>query len=325
LPRTSGLLKNKSLVLLSGEGTTVPSAEARSLFLAYDPSSGFESPDPRVLLVRSKADPFTVGRRIAFARRVGTLLEDPSEAAPLLKGHRIRFRCFDLCSGKGQPDASRYLEGVDAVVDLKNPEFEVTLVRGTEDYLAVTAPCAMLQAWSTRRPRGRAFFHPSAIFPKLSRALFNLSGCKEGDVFLDPFAGTGSILLEAAIVGAKAVAVDQSESMSRGALSNMKHFRQDWLGVIRADSTRIPLRSVDAVSTDIPYGRASSTRGRTPELLLDLILPSLISITRPGSTLVIMHPQSLQVRGSGGVSLVEEHNLHVHKLLTRTITILKRS
>jgi tRNA (guanine10-N2)-dimethyltransferase len=318
-------LRNRSLVLLSGENTTIPSAEARSLFLTYDPDSSFESPMRSVLLARSEADPFRVGRRIAFARRVGVLLDDLSEAAPLLGGRRVRFRCFDLGSGRGQPDPAKYLEGVDAVVDLRNPDCELTLVRCDEDYIAVTDPGSMLQGWSKRRPRSRPFFHPSAIFPKLSRALLNLSRCKEGDVFLDPFAGTGSIPIEASIIGARVVAVDQSELMVRGAISNMRHFSQDWHGVIRADSANLPLTSVDAVATDIPYGRASSTRGYRPEELLELIFPSLLRITRPGSTLVLMHPQDTRVQGPAGFTVEEEHHLYVHKLLTRTITILRRN
>jgi len=312
------------LVLLSGERTTLPMAEAKSLFLAYDPSSSFEEAGTRLLVAHSAADPFKVGSRIAFARRVGLLVESQTEAAALLRGRRIRFRCYDLAQEKGEPDPERYLEGIDSVVDLRNPEYELSLVRGKDEFLAVTAPAAMKQGWSTRRPRGRPFFHPSAIFPKLSRALVNLSRCKEGDVFLDPFAGTGSIPIEAHLVGARVVAVDQAERMVRGATSNMKHFGQSWLGNIRADSTLPPLTTVDAIATDIPYGRASSTRGRRPSEILDLLLPPLEHIMKPGSRLVLMHPQEVAVSGTPGLAVEEEHHLHVHKLLTRTISILKR-
>jgi len=316
-------LKNKSLVLLSGEGTTIPKAEAESLFRSYDPASSFRAVSARVLIVTSTADPREIGSRIAFARRVGRLVEDKAEAAELLLGHRVRFRCFDFRRGHA-PDPEEYLAGIDSPIDLRNPEYELTLVRGEEDYLAVTAPTTMRQSWSSRRPRSRPFFHPSAIFPKLSRALVNLSGCKEGEVFLDPFSGTGSIPIEAHIVGARVVAMDQAERMTRGCVSNMEHFGQDWLGVVRADSTLPPLSTVDAIATDIPYGRASSTRGRAPRELLGLLLPPLAGILKPGSRLVLMHPQEVPVGEPDGFSLDEEHHLHVHKLLTRTISVLRR-
>jgi len=317
-------LKNRSLVLLSGEGSTIPAAEARALFLAYDPESRFEESGPRALVVTSSADPFRIGRRIAFARRVGLLLQDRAEAEPLLKGRRIRFRAYGTALEEAPVDPEEYLTEFEASIDLVSPEYELTLFRGKEDLLAVTSPLTMKQQWSLRRPRTRAFFHPSAIFPKLSRALVNLSRCKEGEVFLDPFAGTGSLPIEAFLIGARVTAVDLSEQMARGALSNMKHFGQEWLGVVRADANRIPVTRADAAATDIPYGRASSTRGRTPSDILSLLLGSLAEIMRPPSIAVIMHPQSVEVEAHSDFLLVEEHHLHVHKLLTRTISVLRR-
>ena len=320
---TLGLLKSRTLVLLSGEGTTIPAAEARALFLAYDPDSQFESPEPRVLIADSQADPLRVESRIAFARRVGRLVEDRSQLADYLNGRRMRFRCFNLGRGP-RPEPGDYLDGLRVEVDLEAPECELTLVRGERDYAAVTMPGRMVQGWSGRRPRLRPFFHPSAIFPKFSRALVNLSRCKEGDVFLDPFSGTGSILLEAYLVGATVVAMDVSEQMVRGGKRNMEHFCQEWAGTVRADSTFPPVRGIGASATDIPYGRASSTRGKRPEEILRLLLGPMSEAMVPRSLLVLMHPQSVPVPRSAGFSLVEEHHLHVHKLLTRTVTVLER-
>lgn len=314
---------SRSLVLLSGEGTTIPLAEAEALFLAYDSRARFESPEPRVLIADSSADPLKVGSRIAFARRVGHLVSDKSETARLLDGHRVRFRCFDLRQGTA-PDPEEYLKGLRVTVDLRNPEYEVTLARGESDYVAVTAPGAMRQGWSKRRPRTRPFFHPSAIFPKLARALVNLSRCREGSIFLDPFSGTGSIPLEATLIGANVVAMDMAERMVKGGKQNMRHFGQQWMGTIRADSTSPPLMRVDAIATDIPYGRASSTKGRRPKDLMDSVLGQLAQVMAPHSFLVLMHPNAVPVPASRQFSLLGEHHLYVHKFLTRAITVLER-
>ena len=311
-------------MLLSGESTSIPASESRALFLAADPHSTFETPEPRLLLADSEANPFAVGARVAFARRVGFLLQSQSDAGRFLAGRRVRFRCFALGQGESQPDPEEYLRGIDATIDLADPEYELTLVRGRRDYLAVTAPMNMMQAWSRRRPRSRPFFHPSAVFPKHSRALVYLTRCGRGDTFLEPFVGTGSIAIEASLVGASVVAVDLAEAMVRGALSNMRHFRQEWEGIVRADSAHIPVRGVRAVATDMPYGRASSTRGRSPVAILELLLPELVEATDPGTFLVLMQPQNLAVEPRFGFAVEEEHHLHVHKLLTRTITVLRR-
>lgn len=315
---------NRSLVLLSGEGTTIPDAEARALFLTYDPQSRFESPEKRVLLVDSHADPFRVGSRVAFSRRVGRLIERPLDAQAGVRGRRVRLRNFDLGDEKPGVDPKEVLEGLDAAVDLKNPDYEFTLVRGRRDYLALSRPSKMNQAWSRRRPRSRAFFHPSAIFPKLARALVNLSRFREGEVFLDPFSGTGSLAIEAFEAGASVIASDQVARMTLGSLANMNHLGQGWLGVIRADAFSHPVRRVDAIATDLPYGRASSTRGEEPQDIVRKTLENLPPLLGEGSRMVIMHPQTLKVDGSAEMVLEEEHHLYVHKFLTRTISILRR-
>lgn len=316
-------MTNRSLVLLSGEGTTIPMAEAKALFLAYDEGSTFVSPEPRLVIADSETDPFLVGSRIAFARRAGVLVQDRSELPELLRGFTVRFRAFDLEGGRPPPDPERFLRGIDSRVDLRSPGRELTLVRGREDYLVITDPMGMHQGWSTRRPRRRPFFHPSAIFPKLSRALVNLSRCKAGDLFLDPFAGTGSIPLEASLVGAQVLAVDQTDKMVHGALANMNHFGQNWLGVVRADAASTPVRFADAAATDVPYGRASSTRGREAHDVVDMALGSLASILRRGGVLVLMHPKQLAAE-SPDFAIIEEHELHVHKRLTRTVSVMRR-
>jgi putative methyltransferase (TIGR01177 family) len=318
-------LKNKALVLLSGEESTIPAAEARALFRTYDPGAEFSQPEPRILIVESTADPDSVARRIAFARRVGALIGDAREAADLVKGLRIRFRRFTL-DGAGARDSGpgNLLNGVDAEVDLGNPDFEYTQVSGRAVYLCLTRPGLMLQGWAERRPRTRAFFHPSAIFPKLSRALVNLSVCKEGETLLDPFAGTGSIPIEAAQVGLRAVAIDRARRMAEGSFSNMKRFGQDWTGIIRCDSLHLPFASVDGIVSDVPYGRASSTLGLAAGEVVDAFLEEAAVVLRPGRRLVLMHPKTVDAKSGRGFSTEEEHDLYVHKKLTRTITVLRR-
>ncbi len=252
------------------------------------------------------------------------MIEGALDAQKEVLERRVRLRSFDLGGGKPDLDPRPVLEGVDATVDLKNPEFEFTLVRGKKDYLVLTKPSEMSQAWSKRRPRARAFFHPSAIFPKLARALVNLSRFREGEVFLDPFSGTGSLAIEAFEAGARVVASDQVAKMTIGSLANMRHYGQEWMGVIRADAFSHPVRNVNAIATDLPYGRASSTRGADPRDIVQRTLATLPLLLKEGSRMVIMHPQTLKIEASAEMAIEEEHHLYVHKLLTRTITILRR-
>lgn len=113
--------------------------------------------------------------------------------------------------------------------------------------------------------------------------------------------------------------------MTAGALLNRSKFGQDWLGVIRADARRLPLVRVDAIATDIPYGKLSTTSGSTSVQILENLIKEASSVLASGRRLVVMHPDSLHVEGKYGFEIEEQLHLFVHKKLTRTITVLRRS
>jgi tRNA (guanine10-N2)-dimethyltransferase len=329
--------EKKILFLLSGESSTIPAAEASALVRMSDRSARVESPEGRVLVASSEADADAIAGRIAFSKRVGTMVPDGrlgQEQLRALRTGTYRISVFDLGEGDGRRDSgglvSDLAEGIGGRVSLDDPDLEVTVVRGERDYLALTRPSLMRQGWATRRPRARPFFHPAAIFPKLSRALVNLSRVPPGGVFLDPFCGTGSLLLEAFELGARPLGADRDSRMVRGALRNMAAFGQDWLGVVRADVRSPPLSegAVDGIATDIPYGRASSTSGSNAGEMMERVLRASSEVLGEGGRLVVMHPDTVEVGGGAGPSsefeVEEEHRLYVHSKLTRTISVLRR-
>jgi len=321
--------------LLSRESTGIPEGEARSLVRDLDPDAKFEIPEDGLLVAETTADPSAVESRVAFSRRVGTLLPDgkvDGENLSLLRRGTYRVRVFGEGDGGERDEAiiSLVAEKVEGNVSLKNPDREVSayVTRGGKTYFAITMPGSMRQGWVTRRPRSRAFFHPSAIFPKLSRALVNLSGVQPGETFLDPFCGTGSLLIEASIIGAEPIGVDLARKMVRGARRNSIKYEQPWLGIVRADARRLPISKVAAIATDIPYGRASSAGGLKSGDILRWLIEGAPKVIAQGRKLVVMHPKSLEVgpilEDVAGLRVEQEHEIYIHRTLTRTITVLRR-
>ena len=299
-----------------------------------DPSARFESPEGGLLVAETTADPADIEARVAFSRRVGLFVPDghlEEEHLRLLRRGSYRVRVF---GGGGEGDEaiiSSIAERVEGKVSLDSPDREVSAYvgeHGAKTYFAITMPRSMRQGWATRRPRSRAFFHPSAIFPKLSRALVNLSGVQPGEAFLDPFSGTGSLLIEASIIGAEPVGIDLARKMVRGARRNSIKYQQPWLGLVRADSRCLPIREVGAVATDIPYGRASSAGGLQSSEILGSLVKGAPRVLHRGRKLVVMHPKSLEVekisREAGGLRVEQELEIYIHRTLTRTITVMRR-
>ncbi len=317
--------------MLSREPTGIPEAEARALVSDLDPEADFERPEGGLLVVETSADPASVESRVAFSRRVGLLVPDgrlDGVHLSLLRRGTYRVRVFGRGDG-GEGDevvVSSIAEKVEGRVSLDDPDREVSVYvgeGGKKTYLAITTPRSMRQGWATRRPRSRAFFHPSAIFPKLSRALVNLSGAQPGEVFLDPFCGTGSLLIEASIVGAHPLGIDLARKMVRGARRNSLKYGQRWLGIVRGDSRSLPVREVAAIATDIPYGRASSAGGLESGEILESLVEGASRALPEARKLVVMHPKSLEV-GAGEMRVENELDIYVHRTLTRTITVMRR-
>lgn len=184
-----------------------------------------------------------------------------------------------------------------------------------------------------KRPRLRPFFLPGVIMPKVARVLVNLSGIQPEKLFLDPFCGTGGILIEAGTVGAQLIGLDVQKKMVRGAATNL-HFFGLAGDLLVGDATRIPLRdeSIDAIATDLPYGRASfvsrpSRAESHPEHLKRLYRDALDEIHRvlkPGCRAVIVSPSLHFLSPESDFQLVEKHVYRVHKSLNRYIAVLER-
>jgi tRNA (guanine10-N2)-dimethyltransferase len=178
-----------------------------------------------------------------------------------------------------------------------------------------------------RRPRKRPVFHPSTMVPKLARCLVNLACATEDTVFLDPFCGVGGILLEASLLGCPVLGVDALRRMVRGARRNLAHFGSGPLGMILADSRKIPITRVGAIATDPPYGTGASTLKATTKEILRDFLPQAKDILVPNARAVIVSPLGTgasELAEDSGFKVLEEHRVYVHRSLTREILVLSR-
>lgn len=135
-----------------------------------------------------------------------------------------------------------------------------------------------------RQVRHRPFFKPVSLHPKFARVLVNLSRVHDGQDLLDPFCGTGGILIEAGLVGARPIGIDAQQEEVEGAARNLEHF-----GVLGAtihhgrarDARALVGRQLPAIATDPPYGRSATTMkdgargavGQSVEGLADVLLP----------------------------------------------------
>ncbi len=179
-----------------------------------------------------------------------------------------------------------------------------------------------------RRPRKRPFFHPTAMPAKLARCMVNLAQPREGDLVLDPFCGTASMLIEAGLLGCQVLGFDVQSRMIRGSLQNLLHFGVKPEGIAVADAKHLPLHKVDCVITDPPYGRSATTLGWTTRQIVESFLSTIGEILPRGRRICMAAPKSISIGKIGrdfGFKHAESHLVYVHRSLTREIAVFERT
>jgi tRNA (guanine10-N2)-dimethyltransferase len=178
-----------------------------------------------------------------------------------------------------------------------------------------------------RSPRKKPFFHPSAMPAKLARCMVNLAEPKTQELVLDPFCGTGSMLIEAAFTGCRVLGLDAQSRMVKGSRRNLAYFDIDPEGLVVGDARNMPLTRFDCVVTDPPYGRSATTLKRTTTQIIKEVLVAVHGILDKGRRVCMAAPKTVGIGRIGenlGYKHLQSHFVYVHRSLTREIAVLEK-
>jgi tRNA (guanine10-N2)-dimethyltransferase len=206
-------------------------------------------------------------------------------------------------------------------VDLEAPDHELRALFADDvcalGWLAVESP----RDFAERAPTDKPFFQPGSMEPLEARAVANLARARPGTTLLDPMCGTGGLLVEAGLIGARVVGLDAQRKMVRGARRNFEHYLEDW-ALARGDATRLPIGGpVDAVVADVPYGRQSVVASRDVETLVSGALAEARRVT-DRAVVVADRDRSADARRAGW-TVEAVHERPVHRSLTRFVHVLR--
>ncbi len=342
----------KLFFTLSGEHENLPFSELRAIL----DTEGFKYKVLEILdqVVRLEADLHCIDalkRRAAFTRLCGLeLFNCEAETSSIVR--TICSTSLDVVLKENDSFAVRVkhvkeyssriggmaLEGklgklvlqsvTKAKVNLKKPDRTFVGVLTNEKFVfGVKLDEIVPKPFVERRPRKKPFFHPSAMQAKLARCMVNLARPKTGELVFDPFCGTGTMLIEAALIGCRAVGLDIQRRMVRGTLKNLAHFKVKPEGVIVADARNLPITKVDCVVTDPPYGISSTTLKRTIKQIVEELLVSVQDLLDRGQRICIAAPKTLKIGRLGdglGYKHIESHLVYVHRSLTREIAVFEK-
>ncbi len=220
-----------------------------------------------------------------------------------------------------QLELERMMGGcIHGTVSLKNPGTEYRAVfSGGHCWFGRVLHTIDRGGYAKRNPGQRAYFHPGVMMPLMARALVNLTHVQKGQTLLDPFCGTGGILLECRQLGIHAIGSDYDPEMLAGCRQNLADGA--WL---RADATKMPYpdASFDAVATDLPYGQSTTIGAENLENLYRGSLAEIRRVLKPSGRAVVVTHKDIRSFASD-FEIVGFYEQRVHKSLTRHILVLR--
>lgn len=341
---------HRLMFVLSGEHRTLPVAEASAAIKAEHKAFKVIEQLDQILLAETRASPEVLASRLAMCKEIchhictsGANEEEILEAVgssdivdliPHGKSFAVRVKRVKRSApaidaiGLSKKLAGIIADEIDFKVDLVRPQIEfLGVLTGEKCVFGITAATVDRGQFTKRRPTSRPAFHPSTLKPALARCMVNLARTSRGGTFLDPFCGVGGILLEAGLIGAKLVGVDIERDMVDGAKTNLEAEGMKDFQLMVGDARKLPALEVDAIATDPPYGRQSTTGGTELHELYSEALPSIAGVLKRRGHMCITSPAEIdldeQAEGAG-LRTIEKHERRVHRSLTRRIYVFKK-
>ncbi|MAE56651.1 MAG: hypothetical protein CL964_01395 [Euryarchaeota archaeon] len=317
---------------LGGEQLQLAQAELTGLLVAADCKPAItELNELRLRCVLSRPPPSELLARLGMVRSGGELaatgsLEELEAAATVinLDGERFAVRC-----APGVLELQEVNKRLGAIlakhgrVDLEQPAIIVRVFQGEKLQLLLereaTGYRRCLKHHLNRRPR----FAPVSLPPRLARAMVNLALPSGAGKLLDPFCGTGGLLIEADDCNLEANGSDFDGEMIDATRENLRHF--GFTATLEQGDAAAMVHQMRpaAIATDPPYGRSASTGHEPLDTLLARFSAACAEALPIGGRLVLTLPDPALLPQVGFRELYH-YEWYVHGSLTRHLLVLEK-
>ncbi len=337
-------------LILSREHETLPLAELRAILDAENIDYDLKEVEMGIVKLNTDNQDAAkiIGKRIAYGHEICSLIKDTDidnlEKDVLeIDWKEIIDESFALRVKKieSPENDSQIMEkkfgalikaqaGEEIKVKLEKPQtFIRVLVVGSRVLIGKRETKIDKKHFFNLKPHKRPFFYPGSMSPKLARCMINLSRVKSGDLLMDPFCGTGGILIEAGIIGTRILGTDIDEKMVIGTAKNLEYCGAKDFHIFQADARKLDLEEkVNAVVTDPPYGISASTAGEESSTIFRDFLKSISKNVLENGLICLASPHYVSVNEliqGTEFKILEMHEIRMHKSLTRVISVLGRA
>lgn len=337
-------------LILSREHETLPLAELKAILDAENIDYNLVEVEMGIVKLNTPDDNAAniIGKRIAYGHEICSLIKDTTidnlekdissiDWREIIdKNFALRVKKIESPENDSQAMEKKFgalikaQAGEEIKVKLEKPiTFIRVLVVGSRVLIGKRETKIDKKHFFNLKPHKRPFFYPGSMSPKLARCMINLSRVKAGDLLMDPFCGTGGILIEAGIIGTHILGTDIDEKMVRGTAKNLEHCRAKDFHIFQADARKLDLEEkVNAVVTDPPYGISASTAGEESSTIFRDFLKSISKNLLENGLICLASPHYVSVNEliqGTEFEILERHEIRMHKSLTRVISVLGRA
>lgn len=332
-------MRSEYLFELGGENIELGKFEANEVLKTekYDPKLKFEEDNSIILNVSKVIEPRTISR-LGMTKRVSKIFHSAnykkdinkvinkinfldigrkSFAIRLITKKKISENKIAIKLGEKIPEKNK--------TNLKKPDVKILFYVGERIIISIykskidTSYKKCLKHHIKYRP----YFSPISIHPRIARAMVNLANCSVNDTVIDPFCGTGGILIEAADMNLKIIGSDILPKMVENTKGNLKHFKFKGK-IIESDVRSISKLKFNAIVCDPPYGISTTTKGEKISDLMNRTMDTFTKNLIKGQR-VIMAISKPELIKTSEFRLKKQFKWYIHKSLTRNILILEKN
>ncbi len=326
---------NRLIFELSGPNFDLAEAEIKSLF----EGSNYHFSSPRsykgIFSLKTNIDPIKIGKNLGLTHRIlseGTIavLEDIKnknieitlpEGSAAVRARRVAGTKADTLQLKRSIGD---IISKNNPIDLDDPDLELLVLISEKCALGRIVFERNKDSFKSREVKNRPYFSPVSLEPKYARAMINLARVTKGDMIHDPFCGTGGILIEGSLIGYNMFGGDIDEDMVKGCRKNLKEFDCD-AEVEKGDVSQTIPENIDAVVTDPPYGRASTTSGEKKSEVYKRLFETCKNKLKDGGHLSTIFPDKKYYEmGKDFLEPIERYKVRVHGSLNRYFCVFRK-
>ena len=313
------------VALLSGKNIDMAKVEIDSISNLYVENSL----DGRVLLFDTKNDvDFSL---LGLTHEAGVFLGNKVDDIDftVFSNKNIKISVLNLKSGENSLLISKkigeFISKKGLNVDFKCKNILRVYVNETKMYFSKQIFVQDKKYFAKRASPKRKFFMPTSIDSMFARALVNIAGAKKNTTVLDPFCGSGGLLLEAATVGANVFGCDIEDKCVKGTIDNLEQFGYK-VTAVTSDAMKcgsVFNKKFDCIVTDLPFGKSSKILEDKKKLYLSFLAYVPLLVKKNGRVVIGCDEENL-VYPKDKLLLDHHFSVYIHKSMTRYFFVFKR-